>query len=97
MTAKGFIFLLMSQVSKLTGNIPWFWIIPIQFWLAINLKIQSGRGQPHSKTLRIFASPETSRSVLECGCPRPDAGALELELRKWLLVIGNWQLAIGNW
>ena len=32
---------------------------------------KSGRGQPHSKTCRIFDDSELARSVLECGCPLP--------------------------
>ena len=32
---------------------------------------QSGRGQPHSKTLRDFESLGARVSVLECGCPLP--------------------------
>src|ERR1051326_4110822 len=33
--------------------------------------IESGRGQPHSKTLRIARRMEKRASVLECGCPLP--------------------------
>jgi glycerophosphoryl diester phosphodiesterase len=33
--------------------------------------IKSGRGQPHSKTIRNFLGLKFSRSVLECGCPLP--------------------------
>ena len=32
---------------------------------------QSGRGQPHSKTLRVFGHLGVRGSVLECGCPLP--------------------------
>ena len=32
---------------------------------------KSGRGQPHSKTCRMFDGSESARSVLECGCPLP--------------------------
>jgi hypothetical protein len=35
------------------------------------LRDKNGRGQPHSKTCRMFASSESARSVLECGCPLP--------------------------
>ena len=31
-------------------------------------KTKSGRGQPHSKTCRIIATPAKRREVLECGC-----------------------------
>src|SRR5205814_1982781 len=33
--------------------------------------VESGRGQPHSKTWRIAKRPRIARSVLECGCPLP--------------------------
>jgi 3-isopropylmalate/(R)-2-methylmalate dehydratase small subunit len=32
---------------------------------------QSGRGQPHSKTLSRRIAPHSFREVLECGCPPP--------------------------
>ncbi len=32
---------------------------------------ESGRGQPHSKTLRVFGRIGARASVLECGCPLP--------------------------
>ena len=32
---------------------------------------QSGRGQPHSKTLARPPMRQKTRSVLECGCPLP--------------------------
>src|SRR5678815_637619 len=32
---------------------------------------QSGRGQPHSKTLSRWIARRCSREVLECGCPLP--------------------------
>src|ERR1043166_1710671 len=33
--------------------------------------VESGRGQPHSKTLRENLRPRKFRMVLECGCPLP--------------------------
>jgi hypothetical protein len=33
--------------------------------------VQSGRGQPHSKTLARHPMRQKTRSVLECGCPLP--------------------------
>jgi len=46
------------------------------WWSAIKTvgqpqRYKSGRGQPHSKTCRIFVSSGSARSVLECGCPLP--------------------------
>jgi len=32
---------------------------------------QSGRGQPHSKTLARLPARHSVREVLECGCPLP--------------------------
>ena len=34
-------------------------------------RYESGRGQPHSKTLRKKRRAEKRASVLECGCPPP--------------------------
>jgi hypothetical protein len=34
-------------------------------------RYESGRGQPHSKTLRKKQRAEKRASVLECGCPLP--------------------------
>jgi hypothetical protein len=33
--------------------------------------LESGRGQPHSKTLARFPARYLIREVLECGCPLP--------------------------
>jgi hypothetical protein len=34
-------------------------------------RYESGRGQPHSKTLRKKQRAEKRASILECGCPLP--------------------------
>jgi len=34
-------------------------------------RYESGRGQPHSKTLARFSARYFLRKVLECGCPLP--------------------------
>ena len=39
-----------------------------------NKRYKSGRGQPHSKTLRREQRAEKRGSVLECGCPLPLSG-----------------------
>ena len=46
------------------------WCLRIAYALA-TLASQSGRGQPHSKTLREVRHVGGRASVLECGCPLP--------------------------
>jgi hypothetical protein len=38
---------------------------------ALVVLVESGTGQPHSKTLARFLARHSVREVLECGCPLP--------------------------
>src|SRR2546427_4901148 len=51
-------------------------VIKVPRWRYLNLfplsgSSESGRGQPHSKTLARATQPGCFRKVLECGCPLP--------------------------
>src|SRR5438874_10791305 len=57
----------------------------------INRRNESGRGQPHSKTLRKEWHAGKRASVLECGCPLPllQASKLFKSARvQWFLFVG---------
>ena len=49
---------------------PRVWYLRIAYALP-TLATQSGRGQPHSKTLRDVLHVRARASVSECGCPLP--------------------------
>jgi len=47
-------------------------------FIASDKRYESGRGQPHSKTLRNKQGAEKRASVLECGCPLPLSGVARI-------------------
>src|SRR5436309_8586876 len=65
---------------------------------ALSGSSESGRGQPHSKTLARATQPGCFREVLECGCPLPlflTANMLPAD-DSWCLALGV-SLVLGVW
>jgi hypothetical protein len=60
-------------------------------------RLDSGGGQPHSKTLRAHGCTEERASVLECGCPLPlwPTGSRPLGRHSWARGIGVAMSAIS--
>src|SRR5215510_11203000 len=61
-----------QSVAALVGRLYLIFVrLMIELWSLPENGSQSGRGQPHSRTLSRRIACYSFREVLECGCPLP--------------------------